>query len=401
MAGEDGGKSEKHRMAASASTTGSTFCLSSKNATKFQKFLLAKTVVSFPKPKLTAANCRLRLISRWASSKYRFKKLSRVFCSSVPTVSTTTTHYEMQFSDGSSEVELRLKLGDVDVSSKDIFVDANDYSLVIKVQHFGFLQTLINTSCLYERIKPGETIWYIDDDELVVNLKKHDPELNWPDIIESWESLAAGVTQLLKGTSVYLVGESTEINQKIARELAVGLGYTPLDTKELLEAFAKQTIDSWVAAEGYDVVAEVEGAILENLSSHARTVVATIGGKHGAASRTNQWRHLFAGFTVWLSQSEAADEASARDEARRHFEDSVQGFSNAEVVVKLGGWDANYSKTVAQASLSALKRLILSDKKLPGKKSLYVRLGCRGDWPDIKPPGCNASTTDDASLPGS
>lgn len=129
--------------------------------------------------------------------------------------------------------------------------------------------------------------------------------------------------------------------------------------------------------------------------------MATIGGKHGAASRTTQWRHLFAGFTVWLSQSEATDEASARDEATRHFEDGVQGFSNAEVVVKLGGWDANYSKTVAQASLSALKRLILSDRKLPGKKSLYVRLGCRGDWPDIKPPGCNPSTTDDASLPGS
>ena len=55
-------------------------------------------------------------------------------------------------------------------------------------------------------------------------MKKQDPELNWPDIIESWESLTAGVTQLLQGTSVYLVGESTEINQKIARELAVGLG---------------------------------------------------------------------------------------------------------------------------------------------------------------------------------
>jgi len=24
-----------------------------------------------------------------------------------------------------------------------------------------------------------------------------------------------------------------------------------------------------------------------------------------------------------------------------------------------------------------------------GKKSLYVRLGCRGDWPNIMPPGWN------------
>lgn len=30
---------------------------------------------------------------------------------------------------------------------------------------------------------------------------------------------------------------------------------------------------------------------------------------------------------------------------------------------------------------------------LKGRKSLYVRLGCRGDWPDIKAPGWDPSTT--------
>lgn len=84
----------------------------------------------------------------------------------------------------------------------------------------------------------------MDDVQLVVSLKKQDPDLKWPDIIESWESLTVGVMQLLKGTSIYLVGDSSEINEKIARELAVGLGYTPLNTKELLEMYAKQTIDS-------------------------------------------------------------------------------------------------------------------------------------------------------------
>lgn len=48
------------------------------------------------------------------------------------------------------------------------------------------------------------------------------------------------------------------------------------------------------------------------------------------------------------------------------MQDSGRGYSNAEVVVKLGGWDPNYSKAVAQAVLSALKRLILADKDLPG-----------------------------------
>lgn len=40
--------------------------------------------------------------------------------------------------------------------------------------------------------------------------------------------------------------------------------------------------------------------------SNVRAVVATLGGKHGAAARADKWRHLYAGFTVWLSQSEAA-----------------------------------------------------------------------------------------------
>lgn len=67
---------------------------------------------------------------------------------------------------------------------------------------------------------------YIDEDQLVINLKKQDPELKWPDIVESWESLTAGSMQLLKGTSIYVVGDSTEVNEKVARELAVGLGYS-------------------------------------------------------------------------------------------------------------------------------------------------------------------------------
>uniref|UniRef100_A0A2P2KEW6 Uncharacterized protein n=1 Tax=Rhizophora mucronata TaxID=61149 RepID=A0A2P2KEW6_RHIMU len=173
--------------------------------------------------------------------------------------------------------------------------------------------------------------------------------------------------------------------------------YTPLNTQELLETFTKQTIDSWVLAEGFDPVAAAESAILESLSSHVRTVVSTLGGKHGAAGRADKWQHLYAGFTVWLSQTEAMDEHSAKEEARRHIQDGNLAYTNADVVVKLHGWDAAHAKSVAQASLSAIKQLILSDKKLPDKKSLYIRLGCRGDWPNIKPPGWDPSTEADAT----
>lgn len=36
-----------------------------------------------------------------------------------------------------------------------------------------------------------------------------------------------------------------------------------------------------------------------------RAVVSTLGGKQGAAGKAYKWQHLYAGFTVWLSQTEA------------------------------------------------------------------------------------------------
>lgn len=39
--------------------------------------------------------------------------------------------------------------------------------------------------------------------------------------------------------------------------------------------------------------------------SHVRAVVSTLGGPQGAAASVDKWQHLYAGFTVWLSQTEA------------------------------------------------------------------------------------------------
>lgn len=288
---------------------------------------------------------------------------------------------------------MRLDIGSFGIeTSKDIFVDTDETSLLIRVKASETLITLMEIDRLFGKIKSGETIWYIDEDQLVVNLRKYDRELKWPDVMESWETLTSGAMQLLKGTSIYLVGESTDINLEVARELATGLGYTPLNTKDLLERYAQQSVDSWMTSEGADSIAEAEGAILGGLSSHVRTVVATLGGQQGAATKDDKWRHLHAGLSIWLSNSEASDEASAKEEARRHIEDGNLAYTNADVVVKLGGWDIEHSRVVAQACLSALKQLLLSDKELTGKKSLYIRLGCRGDWPNIKPPGWDPSS---------
>ncbi|GAB2212065.1 hypothetical protein Droror1_Dr00025409 [Drosera rotundifolia] len=334
-------------------------------------------------------------IQRLVATHLGKRRKERGICCCVSTSFPNNTNYE--FNDGTSEVELRLLMNEKEgLSSKDIHVDADGRSLLIQLKQSGFSRTLMETNQLFDRIKPGETIWYLDDEHLVINLKKQDPELKWPDIVESWESLSTGIKQLLKGTSIFLVGESSEINQKVAQELAVGLGYMPLETKGMLEELAKTTIDSWALAEGSDSVVEAETAVLEQLSTHVRAVIATLGEGHGAGSRAAKWQYLYAGFTVWLSPSEAIDEDSAKEEARRQVHGGAEAYGKADVVVKLGGWDPVHAKAVAQAALSALKQRILSDRSLPGKKSLYIRLGCRGDWPNIKPPGWDPSSKAEA-----
>ncbi|ONK71757.1 uncharacterized protein A4U43_C04F12050 [Asparagus officinalis] len=346
--------------------------LSSKDISKLQT---QPSLVSFSSKILSSYRGRLRLVSN----------------GNISSIPEKTRNYE--FSDADTEVELRLDIGTLDIqSTSDIFVDADESSLLVRVKASERLIPLMESCRLFDRVKPGETIWYLDEDQLVINLKKYDTELKWPDLMESWESLKSGMMQLLKGTSIYVIGDSTEMNQEVARELAIGLGYTPFSTSELLESYTQQSINSWVISEGADSVAEAESSLLEGLSSHVRTVVATLGGPHGAATRHDKWRHLHAGFSVWLSNSQAADEASAKEEAQRHMKQGNIAYSKADVVVKFSGWDKEHTTLVAQACLSALKQLILSDKQLTGKKSLYIRLGCRGDWPNIKPPGWDPSS---------
>ncbi|KAK8945097.1 hypothetical protein KSP39_PZI008115 [Platanthera zijinensis] len=361
------------------------------------------SITENPLPNLRLSSKTHKLLSRHflrSQGGSVLRRRASVSCRSLSLSPLESGTRKYEFSDGGTEVELRFHVASLGVESpSDIFVDAGDSSLLIRVKSSGTLRTLMQTDCLFERIKPAETIWYIDEDQLVINLKKHEEELNWPDIMESWESLRIAAPQLLKGTSIYIVGESTEINEEVAKVLAIGIGYTPLSTREVLEKCAGQPVDSWVSTEGAGPVAEAEALALQSLSSnhkscgsHVRAVVATLGGHHGAATWHDKWRHLYAGFTVWLSKSEAADEAGAREEARRNMEEGSLAYTKADVVVKLEGWDENHTQKVAQGCLSALKRLVLSEKKLTGKKSLYVRLGCRGDWPNIEPPGWDPST---------
>ncbi|CAM6050586.1 unnamed protein product, partial [Sphagnum compactum] len=305
---------------------------------------------------------------------------SNVYCGGAQLNS--SSHHE--FRDDGAEVEVRVPIPvDMEgsdgaaVSARHMQVDTQDTTLSIAVQTSQGVQLLFSAPRLYGRVKTSETIWYVDDNEIILSLKKMDTDLKWPALLEGWTSLTTGVSELLKGTSIYVVGASTTINWAVAKELATGLGYVFLFHLFIL----------WVSAEGDKSVTEAEDMILSSLSSHVRCVVATLGGHQGIAAQNVGWNGLHAGFTVWLSQSNAADEVAAEEEAAKAKQEGVEAYAQADVVVALAGWDENSARPAAEGSLRALKYLLEADKELPGKKSLYLRLGCRGDWPNIMPPG--------------
>ncbi|XP_024518563.1 probable inactive shikimate kinase like 2, chloroplastic [Selaginella moellendorffii] len=330
------------------------------------------------------SNSRLHLTggSICNRSTEALKKVSR--CGSA----SSSINFDYQFRDDGGELELRLQVppDHEEISSKNVAINAHDLSLDVALMSQKGIRTLLSIPRLYSRIKPIETMWFIDEDEIVLSLKKQDVTQPWPGLLEAWEYLGKGVAGMLKATSIYIVGDSTLINSAVAKELALALGYVPLESKKLMEQLLKTSLDDYAKLEGPDAVAELECKVFETLSKQLRVVVATLGGDQGAASKPHSWRFMYAGFTVWLSRSQSQDEAGAEKEAVKAKEGSVV-YSKAETVVALSGWEDGAARDAAEGCLRALKYLIESDKELPGNKSLYVRLGARGDWPNIMPPG--------------
>lgn len=112
--------------------------------------------------------------------------------------------------------------------------------------------------------------------------------------------LAEQVSAALRGTSVYVVGDSSDANARLADALAAQLGYAPLHTCRLLAALEASAADGVEAGAQNAGEAVAEAMLLEELSTVVRCCVATLGGGRGAAARGDCWRHLFGGVTVFL-----------------------------------------------------------------------------------------------------
>ena len=190
------------------------------------------------------------------------------------------------------------------------------------------------------------------------------------------------VAAKLKGVSVVVVGDDADANEAVARALATRLAYAPVSVPALLESTRARGAEEGMTVDDDDELSEdakalvLENSAHEQLATFLRVCVATCGGGRGATARGDCWTWLFGAITVWVD-AEGADESAPQ---RQAYE-----LSEVRVVVKKGV--AVDGEAAADQVLAGIDALVDADDQLCGKKNLYVRFGCRGDWPDLKPPG--------------
>eukprot|EP00793_Prasinoderma_coloniale_P002857 PRCOL_00002339-RA len=178
--------------------------------------------------------------------------------------------------------------------------------------------------------------------------------------------------------NVVLVGRDTALLANVGALLGAELGYTPLSTTELLAGVANMPVEELVQAQGVDAALAGEGSVFEALSTQIRLVVSTWG--EGATQRADEWRWLHGGVVVHVTTGEPSEHAalmsSRADCEARH----ALGASPEEVL---------------PAVFDAMAGAVGANEELVKKKTMYIKFGCRGDWPELKPPGWDPSKPDE------
>eukprot|EP00899_Mesostigma_viride_P011631 jgi/Mesvir1/20469/Mv12359-RA.1 len=213
------------------------------------------------------------------------------------------------------------------------------------------------------------------------------------------KKLAQEVSEKMSGINFYVVGPSTDANNAIVQVVAPLMGYTPILCSELVaRASGHASVEAFLDHERTDplALASLETSVLGSLATeYVRLAVATVGADNSAAHHEAAWRFLHGGLSVWLKVGEpslspspgGADPGSGRDPSADFPDSSTLAKADLRVLLPVATWSDDLRLMAAEACLTAAKKAIKDDKDLCGKKSLYVRLGCRGDWPTLQPPG--------------
>jgi shikimate kinase len=105
------------------------------------------------------------------------------------------------------------------------------------------------------------------------------------------------VNDLLKGINVFLVGMMGTGKTTVGNLLARQLGYTFVDTDEVIEKTTGKTINQIFADEGEEKFRQIESEVLSQVSAHTKLIVATGG---GIVLRRFNWSYLHHGMVIWL-----------------------------------------------------------------------------------------------------
>jgi len=102
------------------------------------------------------------------------------------------------------------------------------------------------------------------------------------------------------------------------------------------------------------------------------------------------------------------DNMSVADDTWQKQPDAPQreAYQQAEIRIALAKDNSEVMTPVEMAEavvdqiLQQVTELVKKDEDLCGKKGVYMKFGCRGDWPDLQPPDENANVHG-SSLPPS
>ena len=169
-------------------------------------------------------------------------------------------------------------------------------------------------------------------------------------------------------------------------QIARQLEYIPLSTGAVIEQATGVSIGAFRDENGEDELGMAEVQVVVGLSTQVRSCISTLGGGYGAAAREGAWRYMHGQVAVWLDTTPTEKEESAPQRGAYQLAEVHLGLDPSV----LAEAPAAVARSLASRALESIEKVLEAGKTAQldyaGKKNLYIKLGCRGDWPNIMPP---------------